>query len=170
MLLLWLSSRPSLRDEMGGSRYLIVFITLLCWARQYLGNGQVPSTRERSNKNGARQRVQQHSHDDPHRGLRFSEAMPPCSEMRHVAGRSSFSASIEPIAKLVMNLARALFTLSHRNRLLHMLCWRREKKQSMEQPVVAPSLGAQPLRRGAGDASDGALHTSDDMVHTRIMS
>lgn len=30
--------------------------------------------------------------------------------------------------------------------------------------------GAQPLRRGAGDASDGALHTIDDMVHTRIMS
>jgi hypothetical protein len=99
--------------------------------------------------------------------------MPPCSEIRHVADRSSFSASIEPIAKLVMNVARALFFLSHRNRLLHML-WlaicRREKKQSMEQPVVAPSSGAQSLRRGAGDASDAALHTIDDMVHTRIMS
>lgn len=35
--------------------------------------------------------------------------MPPCSEMRHVAGRSSFSASIEPIAKLVMNMALAFF-------------------------------------------------------------
>lgn len=56
----------------------------------------------------------------------------------------------------------SVFSLSHRNRLLHMLCgwaiWRTEKKESMEQLAVAPSTVAQLLRRGAGDASDGALH------------
>jgi hypothetical protein len=30
-----LSSRPSLRDEMGSSRYLIVLFILRCWTREY---------------------------------------------------------------------------------------------------------------------------------------
>lgn len=55
--------------------------------------------------------------------------------------------------------------------MLWLAVWRREKKQSMEQLVVAPSTGAhQLLRRGAGDASDGALHIANGMVCTRIVS
>lgn len=62
--------------------------------------------------------------------------------------------------------------MSHRNRLLHMLwlaIWRREKKQSMEQLVVAPSTG--PSHCGeAQEMHRMVLHIIDNMAHTRTMS
>lgn len=86
--------------------------------------------------------------------------MPLCSEMRHVASRSSFSASIEPIAKLVMNMARAVFFfhVSSQSAFAHVVAGDLEKgKETVYGATRSGAIdGAQPLRRGAGDAPDGA--------------
>lgn len=50
LLLLLLSSQPSLRDEMGCSRYLIALSILLCGMYGQLKTEQVPHTRRRSKR------------------------------------------------------------------------------------------------------------------------